>query len=63
VKAAGPRARLDQDAPDHLLGRDQIGCRWPGRLLISGYLIQIANSARPVDGHGAAFWCRKRARL
>jgi hypothetical protein len=25
VKAAGPRARLDQDAPDHPLGRDQIG--------------------------------------
>jgi len=25
VKAAGPRARLGQDAPDHPLGRDQIG--------------------------------------
>ena len=25
MKAAGPRARLDQDAPDHPLGRDQIG--------------------------------------
>jgi hypothetical protein len=25
VKAAGPRARLGQDAPDHLLGRDHIG--------------------------------------
>jgi hypothetical protein len=25
VKAAGPRARLGQDAPDHPLGCDQIG--------------------------------------
>jgi hypothetical protein len=25
VKAAGPRARLGQDAPNHPLGRDQIG--------------------------------------
>jgi hypothetical protein len=25
VKAAGPRARLGQDAPDHPPGRDQIG--------------------------------------
>jgi hypothetical protein len=25
VKAAGPRARPGQDAPDHPLGRDQIG--------------------------------------
>jgi hypothetical protein len=25
VKAAGPRARLDQEAPGHPLGRDQIG--------------------------------------
>jgi hypothetical protein len=25
VEAAGPRARLGQDAPDHPLGRDQIG--------------------------------------
>lgn len=25
MKAAGPRARLGQDAPDHPLGRDQIG--------------------------------------
>jgi hypothetical protein len=25
MKAAGPRARLDQEAPGHPLGRDQIG--------------------------------------
>jgi two-component system, OmpR family, sensor kinase len=46
VKAAGPRARLDQDAPDHPLGRDQIG-KVASRVVQRQQLQPAGDSARP----------------